>query len=200
MIITYSRPDTLGQTLDPEAPALDLSNTETSCTVSTYDVDGTHWMCTRAPHPGNDRHQAAQAIPGQSTPLVGLEWEYQYSLGEDTGGGVDEAAPVHSVTVTVSFPHRAGGVDVEEIRSAVLDLFWEGDQEDVQLVASTAHDTEQTRDAVAELVALAERGREDFEHQAEYGDYTAADIDAARARLHGVQQFTAELTRHVPES
>ncbi|ROQ30863.1 hypothetical protein EDF46_3371 [Frondihabitans sp. PhB188] len=41
MIITYSRSDTLGQAPDPEAPALDLSRTETTCTASTYDVDGT---------------------------------------------------------------------------------------------------------------------------------------------------------------
>ncbi|ROQ36810.1 hypothetical protein EDF46_3363 [Frondihabitans sp. PhB188] len=133
MIITYSRSDTLGQAIDPEAPALDLSPTETTCTASTYDVDGTHWMCTRAPHPGEDRHQATQALPGQSLPVVGLEWEYQYSLGEDTGGDVDESAPVHSITVTVSFPDRAIGVDVEKIRSAVPDLFWEGDADDVQV-------------------------------------------------------------------
>lgn len=199
MIITYSRSDTLGQALDPEAPALDLSRTETTCTASTYDVDGTHWMCTRAPHPGDDRHQAAQSLPGQSVPVVGLEWEYQYSVGEDTGGDVDEAAPVHSITVTVSFPDRAGGVDLENIRSSILDLFWEGDTDNVQLVASAAHDTAQTRDVLAELVGLAERGRADFEHQAGYGDYTAADVDAARVRWYQVQQLAAELTRHVPE-
>jgi hypothetical protein len=199
MIITYSRPDTIGQDLDPEAPALNLSRTETTCTASTYDVDGTHWMCTRAPHPGDNRHQAAQAVPGQSVPVVGLEWEYQYSLGEDTGGDVDEAAPVQSITVTVSFPARATGVDLEKIRFAVLDLFWEGDADDVQLVASTAHDTARTRAAVAELVDLAKRRREDFEHQAGYGDYTAADINAARARWYGVQQLAAGLTRHVPQ-
>jgi len=199
MIITYSRPDTLGQALDPEAPALGLSRTETTCPASTYDVDGTHWMCTRAPHPGNDRHQAALGLPGQSVPVIGLEWEYQYSLGGNSGGDVDEAAPVQSLTVTVSFPDRAIGVDVEKIRSAVLDLLWEGDADDVQLVASTAHDIAQTRDAMAELVDLAQRGREDFEHQAAYGDYTAADVDAARARWHGVQQLTAELTRHIPQ-
>jgi hypothetical protein len=199
VIITYSRPDALGKALDPEAPALDPSRTETTCGASTYDVDGFSWSCTRAPHPGDDRHQGVRALPGQSTPVVGLEWEYQYSLGEDTGGDVDEAAPVHSITVTVSFPDRAIGVDVEKIRSSILDLFWEGDADDVQLVASTAHDTSQTRAAVAELVDLAQRGHEDFEHQAGYGDYTAADVDAARARWYAVQQFMAELSRHIPE-
>ena len=200
MIITYSRPDTLGQALDPEAPALDLSSTETTCTASTYDVDGTHWMCTRAPHQGDDRHQGARAVPGRTVPVIGLVWEYQYSFGGVAGGEADEAATVQSITVTVSFPARAIGVDVDKIGSAVLDLFWEGDADDVQLVASTAHDTAQTRDAVAELVDLAQRGHEDFEHQAGYGDYTAADVNEARARWYRVQQLTAELTRHVPQS
>ncbi|ARC58290.1 hypothetical protein AS850_14490 [Frondihabitans sp. 762G35] len=196
MILTYSRPDTLGQDLDPEALTLDLSSTGTTCSGSTYDVDGFSWSCTRAPHPGDDRHQGARALPCQDAPVVGLEWEYQYSLGKDTGGDLDEAAPVHSITVTVSFPDRAGGVDLEKIRCAVLDLFWEGDADDVQLVASTAH----TREAVAELVDLAQRGQEDFKHQAGYGDYTAADVDAARTRWHAVQQLTAEVTRHIPQS
>lgn len=200
MIINYQRPDTMAEGIDPEAPALDLSSTGKTCSASTYDVDGFSWNCTRAPHPGDDRHQGARALPGHGTPVVGLEWEYQYSLGEDTGGDVDEAAPVQSVTVTVSFPARAIGVDVEKISSAVLDLFWEGDADDVQIVASTAHDTAQTRDAVAELVDLAKRGHKDFEHQAGYGDYTAGDVDAARARWYAVQQFMAELARHVPES
>ncbi|ROQ30864.1 hypothetical protein EDF46_3372 [Frondihabitans sp. PhB188] len=40
---------------------------------------------------------------------------------------------MHSVTVTVSFPDRAGGVDLENIRSSILDLFWEGDADDVQV-------------------------------------------------------------------
>ncbi|AMM22790.1 hypothetical protein AX769_21885 (plasmid) [Frondihabitans sp. PAMC 28766] len=75
MIITYSRPDTIGQALDPDAPALDLSNTGSTCGASTYDVDGFSWNCTRPPHPGDDRHQGARALPGQSTPVVGLEWE-----------------------------------------------------------------------------------------------------------------------------
>lgn len=35
MIITYSRPDTIGQDLDPEAPALDLSSTGATCGAST---------------------------------------------------------------------------------------------------------------------------------------------------------------------
>lgn len=200
MIITYSRPGTIGQAIDPEAPALDLSNTGTTCSASTYDVARFSWSCTRAPHPGDDRHQGARALPGLSTPVVGLEWEYQYSSGEDAGGDVDEAAPVHSITVTVSFPDRAIGVDLEKIRSSVLDLFWEGDADDVQLVASSAHDTAQTRGALAELVDLAQRGHEDFEHQAGYGDYTAADVAAARTRWYQVQQLTAELTRHVPQA
>jgi hypothetical protein len=95
---------------------------------------------------------------------------YTRFLTDPTGGDIDEAALVHSITVTVSFPERAIGVDVEKIRSAVLDLFWEGDADDVQLVASTAHDTAQTRNAVAELVDLAQRGHEGFEHQVGYGD------------------------------
>ncbi|AMM22791.1 hypothetical protein AX769_21890 (plasmid) [Frondihabitans sp. PAMC 28766] len=107
---------------------------------------------------------------------------------------------MHSITVTASFPERAIGVDLEKIRSAVLDLFWEGDADDVQLVASTAHNTAQTRAAVAELVDLAQRGHEDFEHQAGYGDYSPTDVDAARARWYAVQQLTAALTRHVPQA
>ncbi|ROQ30263.1 hypothetical protein EDF46_3576 [Frondihabitans sp. PhB188] len=199
MIISYQRPDTIGQGIDPEAPALDLSSSATTCGATTYDVAGVEWSCTRAPHPGQDTHQAAQAVTGQPVPVVGLAWGHQYATGENTGGEADEAAPVHSVTVTVSFPARAIGVDVEKIRSAVLDLFWEGDADDVQLVASTAHDVAETRAAVAELVDLAQRGHEDFEHQAGYGDYTAADGDAAHARWYAVQQLTAELTRHIPE-
>jgi hypothetical protein len=70
----------------------------------------------------------------------------------------------------------------------------------VQLVASTAHDTAQTRTAVAELVRHAERGHEDFEHQAGYADYTATDVNGARNRWYAVQQLTAELTRHTSQS
>jgi hypothetical protein len=138
-------------------------------------------------------------VTGQPVPVVGLVWGYQYADEEQAGGEADEAAPVHSVTVTVSFPTRAIGVDVEKIRSAVLDLFWEGDADDVQLVASTAQDVAEARPAVVELVDLAQRGHDDFEHQAHYGDYSTADVDAARSRWAGVQQLTAELTRHVPQ-
>jgi hypothetical protein len=200
VIISYQRPATIGQGIDPEAPALDLSSSATTCGATTYDVAGVEWSCTRAPHPGEDEHQAAQAVTGQPVPVVGLVWGYQYATGEDAGGEADEAAPVHSVTVTVSFPARAIGVDVEKIRSAVLDLFWEGDAEDVQLVATTAHDVAQTREAVAELVDLATRGHEDFEHQAGYGDYSADDLDAARGRWYRAQQLAAELARHVPQA
>jgi hypothetical protein len=200
VIISYQRRDTIGPGIDPEAPALDLSSSATTCGASTYDVAGVQWSCTRAPHPGQDTHQAAQAVDAHSAPVVGLVWGYQYGTDEETGGEVDKAAPVHSVTVTVSFPDRAIGVDAEKICSAVLDLFWEGDAEDVQLVASTAHDVATTREAVAELVDLAQRGHEDFEHQAAYGDYSAEDVDAARGRWYRVQQLTAELTRHIPQS
>ena len=53
---------------------------------------------------------------------------------------------------------------------------------------------------MAELVDLAQRGREDLEHQAGYGDYTAADVDAIRAHRYAEQRLKVELTRHLPQS
>lgn len=41
--------------------------------------------------------------------------------------------------------------------------------------------TEDQAQGLAELIDLAERGREDFEYQASFGDYTEDDMQAARA-------------------
>lgn len=47
--------------------------------------------------------------------------------------------------------------------------------------------TETAAEGIAELIDLAQRGREDFTHQAAYGDYTA------EARWHTAQQTIAAL-------
>lgn len=46
---------------------------------------------------------------------------------------------------------------------------------------------------IAELIDLAERGREDFTHQAAHGDYSPEDITAAEARWKAAQATAAAL-------
>ena len=136
MIISYQRPDTLGHALDSEAPDAALSVDGSECGAETIDIDGIQWRCTRAPHPGQDEHRAAYERDGDGPDgAVAIAWTYQYAGEDQTGGDTEAAAPVH--TVTVSFPDRACGVDAEKIRAAILDLFWEGDADDVQIIVST---------------------------------------------------------------
>ncbi|MEA9985755.1 hypothetical protein [Subtercola sp. RTI3] len=107
------------------------------CGAETIDYDGTKWRCTRAPHPGQDEHRAAYGRDGDGPDgAVAIAWTYQYAEEDQTGRDTDSAAPVH--TVTVSFPDRTGGVDAEKIRTAILDLFWKGDADDIQIVVLTA--------------------------------------------------------------
>ncbi|RFA06414.1 hypothetical protein B7R54_18705 [Subtercola boreus] len=136
MIITYQRPDTIGHNLDPEAPDAAQSINGSECGAETIDTDGTEWRCTRAPHPGEDEHRAAYDRDGDGPDgAVAIAWTYQYADEDQTAEVTDNAALVH--TVTVSFPDRAGGVDAEKIRTAILDLFWEGDADDIQITVST---------------------------------------------------------------
>ncbi|RFA06878.1 hypothetical protein B7R21_17975 [Subtercola boreus] len=135
MIITYQRPDTIGHALDPEAPDAAQSVDGCECGAETIDSDGSPWRCTRAPHPGQDEHRAAYDRDGDGPDgAVAIAWTYQYADEDQTGGDTDNAAPMH--TITVSFPDRAGGVDPERIRNAILDLFWEGDADDIQIVVA----------------------------------------------------------------
>lgn len=53
--------------------------------------------------------------------------------------------------------------------------------------------TEAQAAGIAELIALAERGREDFTHQAEHGDYSPDDIAAADAQWEAAQATAAAL-------
>lgn len=54
--------------------------------------------------------------------------------------------------------------------------------------------TEEQARGLAELIDLAERGREDFEHQASFGDYAQDDMQAAEASWQRAQ-VTAEMLR-----
>lgn len=54
--------------------------------------------------------------------------------------------------------------------------------------------TEDQAQGLAELIDLAELGREDFEYQASFGDYTEDDMQAARASWQR-SQVTAEMLR-----
>lgn len=54
--------------------------------------------------------------------------------------------------------------------------------------------TEEQARGLAELIDLAERGREDFEHQASFGDYAEDDMQAAEASWQRAQ-VTAEMLR-----
>ena len=47
---------------------------------------------------------------------------------------------------------------------------------------------------IAELISMAERGREDFTYQAAHGDYTAEDIAAADTRWKAAQATAEALT------
>lgn len=136
MIISYQRPDTLGHDVDPEAPEACRSVDGFECGAETIDIDGFQWRCTRALHPGQDEHRAAYERDGDGPDgAVAIAWTYQYAGCDQTDGDTDAAAPVH--TITVSFPDRACGVDAEKIRAVILDLFWEGDADDIQIIAST---------------------------------------------------------------
>ena len=54
--------------------------------------------------------------------------------------------------------------------------------------------TDAQAEAVAELIELAHRGREDFTYQAAHGDYTAEDITDAQRRWEAAQSAAAALT------
>jgi hypothetical protein len=143
VIITYERPDTLDpQQLDPEAPAADLSPTGHECGTTTYDVAGLEWHCTRAPHPGDDEHQAAFERGGEGPEgAVGFAWTYQYAT-DAPSDSIDHAAPTHGLTVTLRYPERAArGINSHELAAsmirAALDHFWEGDQDDVTATITT---------------------------------------------------------------
>lgn len=52
---------------------------------------------------------------------------------------------------------------------------------------------------VKELIEMAERGREDFEEQARYGDYTCEDREAAAQRWHLAEAAAAALLSQVQQ-
>lgn len=54
--------------------------------------------------------------------------------------------------------------------------------------------TEEQARGLAELIDLAERGREDFEYQASFGDYTEDDMQTAEVSWQR-SQVTAEMLR-----
>lgn len=58
-------------------------------------------------------------------------------------------------------------------------------------MAITLNLTQRQAAGLAELISLAQRGREDFEAQAETGDYSSADQDAAAARWRLAQEAIA---------
>ncbi len=64
MLITYSRPDTIGHDVDPDAPAADLDPAGATCDASTYDVGGVPWRCTRRPGHTDAEHRAAFELHG----------------------------------------------------------------------------------------------------------------------------------------
>lgn len=53
--------------------------------------------------------------------------------------------------------------------------------------------TDRDAEGLAELIELAHRGREDFTHQASFGDYSAADQHAAAQRWEAAQRAAAAL-------
>lgn len=58
-------------------------------------------------------------------------------------------------------------------------------------MATTLNLTQRQAAGLAELIALAQRGREDFEAQAESGDYSSEDQEAAAARWELAQEAIA---------
>lgn len=143
MIITYERPTDLDpETIEPDAPPADHSPTGELCGAETYDVAGLQWHCTRAPHPSDDQHQAAFERGGDGPEgHVGFAWTYQYGT-DDPRDGVDNAAPTHTLTVTLRYPDRAAhGIRPEQLAQTVTDAalihFWEGDHDDLTVTVTT---------------------------------------------------------------
>lgn len=136
MLITYSRPDTIGHDVDPDAPAADLDPTGATCDASTYDVGGVPWRCTRRPGHTDDEHRAAFELHGDGPAgAVAFAWSYDWG---GAGYGPSSPEPVHTVTVTVTFPESAAtGVDADRIAADVLSNFWECDHDHVRVAVTT---------------------------------------------------------------
>ncbi len=144
MLITYSRPGTIGHDADPDAPAADLDPTGATCDASTYDVGGAPWRCTRRPghsatNDPDDEHRAAFERGGDGPAgAVAFAWQYEHG---GAGYGPSSSEPVHTVTVTVRFPESAGtGALADRIAADVLSNFWECDHDHVRVdvTSSTA--------------------------------------------------------------
>jgi hypothetical protein len=140
MHITYERPTTIGEQIDPAAPAADLDPTGAECAATTYDVGGFEWHCTRRPNHTDDEHRAAFDVHGGGpTGAVAFAWQYEWG---GAGPGPASTDPMTTVTVTVSFPSTAW--TNEQLPDAIADeirsVFWECDHDDVT-VATTATST-----------------------------------------------------------
>jgi hypothetical protein len=133
VLITYSRPQGLDpQQLDSEAPAPDLDPTGYECEAETVDVLGTPWSCTRRRGHAEDEHRAVFGQLGDGpAEAVAIAWAYEHG-----GAGYCPASPepVHTITVTVTFPKSAStGVAADRIAADVLSSFWECDHDHVRV-------------------------------------------------------------------
>jgi len=140
MHITYERPTTIGEQIDPAAPDADLDPTGAECAATTNDVGGLEWRCTRRPNHTDDEHRAAFDVHGGGpTGEVAFAWQYEWG---GAGHGPSSTEPMTTVTVTVSFPSTAW--TNEQLPDAIADeirsVFWECDHDDVT-VATTATST-----------------------------------------------------------
>ena len=87
MHITYERPATIGEQIDPNAPAADLDPTGAECAATTYDVGGLEWHCTRRPNHTDDEHRAASTSTAADPPAKSR------SPGSTSGAGPGTARP-----------------------------------------------------------------------------------------------------------
>lgn len=53
---------------------------------------------------------------------------------------------------------------------------------------------------LAELLALAERGRQDYQHQAQYGDYNQKDQDEATVRWVSARNAALVIRQQIPSA
>jgi hypothetical protein len=136
VLTTYARPKTIGRQVDPAALAADLDPAGATCDASTYDEYGTARRCTRRPGHDDDEHRAVSSSDEDGPAgTVAFAWSYEWG---GAGYGPASPEPIHTVTVTVTFPQSAIGVDADRITADVLANFWECDHDHVRVDVSSS--------------------------------------------------------------
>ncbi len=131
MIITYERPDDLDTQTDPNAPDADLDPTGAACGITTWDVGGMEWHCTRRPGHTDDEHRAAFDRNGAG-PVghVGFAWQDAWN----GAGGPTVDDPAETLTITVTAPrHLLDRVSAEQHAAAIRELFWEDEHDHITI-------------------------------------------------------------------